>query len=285
MIGLIYPLSGPTASAGIDEKHVYELFADMVNGKEPMIPGAFYQQLKGLPGHPRRRAAPPGLRGPPGEARHRPGRGRAPHHPGEGARPRGRVAIGRDRDDQPGRGALRHPALQFRVELADAHAARLQVVLPLLAPRRALHAGDVRLPGGLPEEAERQGRDDRHLQRGHPLRDRLGQDAARPRPEGGLQARGRLRLPGEQHVADRRGAEAQGRESRRLVPHLVSVRRHPLHADVPGARLEPEDDPGAERRAHRPEVHRGHRARTPRATCRARRSRRTWSRRTRWRRR
>jgi branched-chain amino acid transport system substrate-binding protein len=52
VIGLIYPLSGPTASAGIDEKHVYELFADMVNGKEPMIPGAFYQQLRGLPGIP-----------------------------------------------------------------------------------------------------------------------------------------------------------------------------------------------------------------------------------------
>ncbi len=52
VIGVIYPLSGPTASAGIDEKHVYELFADMVNGKEPMIPRAFYQQLKGLPGIP-----------------------------------------------------------------------------------------------------------------------------------------------------------------------------------------------------------------------------------------
>ena len=52
MIGMLYPLSGPTASAGLDEKHVYELFADMVNGKEPMLPGAFYQQLKGLPGFP-----------------------------------------------------------------------------------------------------------------------------------------------------------------------------------------------------------------------------------------
>ncbi len=50
VIGLMYPLSGPTASAGVDEKHVYELFADMVNGKEPMLPGAFYQRLKGLPG-------------------------------------------------------------------------------------------------------------------------------------------------------------------------------------------------------------------------------------------
>ncbi len=50
VIGLLYPLSGPTASAGIDEKHVYELFSDMVNGKEPMLPGAFYQKLKGLPG-------------------------------------------------------------------------------------------------------------------------------------------------------------------------------------------------------------------------------------------
>ncbi len=36
VIGLLYPLSGPTASAGIDEKDGFELFADMVNGKEPM---------------------------------------------------------------------------------------------------------------------------------------------------------------------------------------------------------------------------------------------------------
>lgn len=50
VIGLLYPLSGPTASAGVDEKHVYELFADMVNGKEAMLPGAFYQKLKGLSG-------------------------------------------------------------------------------------------------------------------------------------------------------------------------------------------------------------------------------------------
>jgi branched-chain amino acid transport system substrate-binding protein len=50
VVGLLYPLSGPTASAGIDEKHVFELFADMVNGKEPMLPGPFYQKLKGFSG-------------------------------------------------------------------------------------------------------------------------------------------------------------------------------------------------------------------------------------------
>src|SRR5262249_17440531 len=50
VIGLLYPLSGPTAAAGIDERHAFELFADMVNGKTPMLPGAFYQKLKGLPG-------------------------------------------------------------------------------------------------------------------------------------------------------------------------------------------------------------------------------------------
>ena len=52
VIGMLYPLSGPTASGGLDEKHAYELFADMVNGKEPMIPGPFYQKLKGLTGFP-----------------------------------------------------------------------------------------------------------------------------------------------------------------------------------------------------------------------------------------
>jgi hypothetical protein len=53
VIGLPHPPSGPTASAGLDEKHVYELFADMVNGKEPMIPAAFYRHLKGPAGLPR----------------------------------------------------------------------------------------------------------------------------------------------------------------------------------------------------------------------------------------
>jgi branched-chain amino acid transport system substrate-binding protein len=52
VIGMLYPLSGPTASGGLDEKHAYELFADMVNGKEPMIPGTFYQKLRGLSGFP-----------------------------------------------------------------------------------------------------------------------------------------------------------------------------------------------------------------------------------------
>jgi branched-chain amino acid transport system substrate-binding protein len=50
VIGIMYPLSGPSASAGVDDRHVFELFTDMVNGKEPMLPGAFHQRLKGLPG-------------------------------------------------------------------------------------------------------------------------------------------------------------------------------------------------------------------------------------------
>ncbi|HEV8673560.1 MAG TPA: ABC transporter substrate-binding protein [Methylomirabilota bacterium] len=50
VVGIIYPMSGPSASAGVDDKHVFELFADMVNGKEPMLPAPFYQKLKGLPG-------------------------------------------------------------------------------------------------------------------------------------------------------------------------------------------------------------------------------------------
>jgi branched-chain amino acid transport system substrate-binding protein len=50
VIGIIYPMSGPSASAGVDDKHVFELFADMVNGKEAMLPGPFYARLKGLPG-------------------------------------------------------------------------------------------------------------------------------------------------------------------------------------------------------------------------------------------
>jgi branched-chain amino acid transport system substrate-binding protein len=50
VVGLLYPLTGPTAWAAIDERHAFELFADMVNGKEAMPPGRFYQNLQGLRG-------------------------------------------------------------------------------------------------------------------------------------------------------------------------------------------------------------------------------------------
>jgi branched-chain amino acid transport system substrate-binding protein len=50
VVGLLYPLTGPTAWAAIDERHVFELFADMVNGKAPMPPAAFYQSVQGLRG-------------------------------------------------------------------------------------------------------------------------------------------------------------------------------------------------------------------------------------------
>ena len=52
VIGLLYPLSGPAASAGVDEKHVYELFADMVNGKEPMLPAPSTSSSRACPGSP-----------------------------------------------------------------------------------------------------------------------------------------------------------------------------------------------------------------------------------------
>jgi branched-chain amino acid transport system substrate-binding protein len=52
VIGLLYPLSGPTAPAAIAAKHAFELVADMVNGAEPMLPGASYQKLRGLSGFP-----------------------------------------------------------------------------------------------------------------------------------------------------------------------------------------------------------------------------------------
>ena len=76
----------------------------------------------------------------------------------------------------------------------------------------------------------------------------------------------------------------KGGEPGRVVPDVVPVRRHPLHADVQGARLESEDDHRPELGPHRPEVHRGHREGLRRDTSRARRSRRIWSTRPRWRR-
>ena len=49
VIGLIYPMSGPSGQAGIDDKPVFELAADIANGSAD-LPFPFYQKLKGMPG-------------------------------------------------------------------------------------------------------------------------------------------------------------------------------------------------------------------------------------------
>lgn len=49
VIGLIYPMSGPNAQAGIDDKPVFEIAADLANGTVD-LPFPLYQRLKGMPG-------------------------------------------------------------------------------------------------------------------------------------------------------------------------------------------------------------------------------------------
>src|SRR3989304_152187 len=49
VIGVIYPMSGANAQAGVDNKPVLELAADIANGAVD-IPYPFYQRLKGMPG-------------------------------------------------------------------------------------------------------------------------------------------------------------------------------------------------------------------------------------------
>ncbi len=49
VIGVTYPLSGPAAQAGVDNKPVFELARDIANG-EVDIPFPFYQRLRGMPG-------------------------------------------------------------------------------------------------------------------------------------------------------------------------------------------------------------------------------------------
>jgi len=49
VIGVIYPMSGPAAQAGVDNKAVFELAQDIANGAVD-IPYPFYQRLKGMPG-------------------------------------------------------------------------------------------------------------------------------------------------------------------------------------------------------------------------------------------
>lgn len=49
VIGLIYPMSGPNAQAGVDDKPAFEIAAEIANGTID-VPLPFYQKLKGMPG-------------------------------------------------------------------------------------------------------------------------------------------------------------------------------------------------------------------------------------------
>ncbi|MGH7389159.1 MAG: ABC transporter substrate-binding protein [Candidatus Rokuibacteriota bacterium] len=49
VIGVIYPMSGPAAQAGVDNKAVFEIAAEIANGGTD-LPFPLYQKLKGLPG-------------------------------------------------------------------------------------------------------------------------------------------------------------------------------------------------------------------------------------------
>ena len=48
-IGVVYPMSGPSAQAGIDNRPVFEIAAEIANGATD-LPFPFYQRLKGMPG-------------------------------------------------------------------------------------------------------------------------------------------------------------------------------------------------------------------------------------------
>jgi len=49
VLGVVYPMSGPAAQAGVDNKAVFELAAEIANGATD-LPFPFYQRLKGMPG-------------------------------------------------------------------------------------------------------------------------------------------------------------------------------------------------------------------------------------------
>jgi branched-chain amino acid transport system substrate-binding protein len=49
VIGVVYPMSGPNAQAGVDNKPVFEIAAEIANGTLE-LPFPFYQRLKGMPG-------------------------------------------------------------------------------------------------------------------------------------------------------------------------------------------------------------------------------------------
>jgi branched-chain amino acid transport system substrate-binding protein len=49
VLGVVYPMSGPAGQAGVDNKAVFEIAAEIANGTLD-LPFPFYQRLKGMPG-------------------------------------------------------------------------------------------------------------------------------------------------------------------------------------------------------------------------------------------
>ncbi len=165
VIGVIYPMSGPNAQPGIDNKPVIEIGTDVANGAAD-LPFPFYQKLKGMPG----------LKGAKirlifADHQGKPELGQAEAerlitqekvHALVGCWNSGVTATASQVAERYG-----IPFMNAGVVVAGPDAARAQVVLPDVPPRRALHPGDVRVLPRLREEARREDQDRRAHLRQH----------------------------------------------------------------------------------------------------------------------
>src|SRR5262249_50238979 len=97
-IGVLDPLSGPTAQIGIDAVAAIKTAAEIVN-EGADLPLALAKN-KGLP-RPRRRQGRPRRRRPSGQTGGGPKRNRASHYAGEGPGPRWRLLLLGDRRGEP----------------------------------------------------------------------------------------------------------------------------------------------------------------------------------------
>ncbi len=109
------------------------------------------------------------LRRPAGQPSGRAERRAAPDHPGPGERADRLLPVELHADRERGRRALRHPLRGRRIERAQPHRARLQMVLPHHPDRHQFRRGVRSVPGG-PGEAGASGPQRRDRQREHRLR-------------------------------------------------------------------------------------------------------------------
>ena len=249
VIGVIYPMSGNLAQLGIDSVTAIRMATDIYNGRSELnLPSA----RKTTDGHARSqgRQDPPDRRRPPGQARAGPGRGRAADHPGEGHALLGCVHSSVTATASQVAERYGDPVHERRVVLARPDRARLQVVLPHLAPRRALQPGDVRLLSA----TSRRSAASSSRRSASPTRTRSSAPtAARCRTE--LAKKDGYEVVADMQYrarADRRSSRdpaPEGGQPRRLDADVLPHGRHPLRATEQGARLQPEDDHGPERRA------------------------------------
>ena len=229
-IGVLYPLSGPTAQIGVDAVAAVKTVLEIVNdGADLPLPLAKSKGLPGL-GGAKVTVIVVDHQGKPEVGLSETERliSQEKVHAMFGAYFSSVTAAASQAAERAG-----VPFLNAESSQPALTTARSQVLLPHLADGRDVLAADVRLPEGLRRQEGREVRDGLDLPRGHRVRHRQRQGAGEAGGRGRHEGAREDHLQGADDVADLRGAAPEGRQRRRAAAVLLHVRHVPAATGRP----------------------------------------------------